>query len=148
MWGTFSDTIVAPPHAHYFNFQSQAVCTTTATCALMLQTMFRPDGEMPALCTIFTILLTLWNSEQKNVLLIKLFCFSSDFDETWWNCSTHRLVLERTVRCSWTVWFFVMFDMFEVRFWAKMWCSESSMFGHSMFGVFEVRYFYVRSKTM
>ena len=41
------------------------------------------------LCTIFTILLTLWNSEQKNGLLIKLFCFSSDFDETWWNCSTH-----------------------------------------------------------
>ena len=42
-----------------------------------------------ALCTIFTILLTLWNSEQKNGLLIKLFCFSSDFDDTWWNCSTH-----------------------------------------------------------
>ena len=41
-----------------------------------------------ALCTIFT-LLTLWNSEEKNGLLIKLFCFSSDFDETWWNCSTH-----------------------------------------------------------
>ena len=40
-----------------------------------------------ALCTIFTILLTLWNSEQKNGLLIKLFCFSSDFDETWWSCS-------------------------------------------------------------
>ena len=33
-----------------------------------------------ALCTIFTILLTLWNSEHKNWLLIKLFCFSSDFD--------------------------------------------------------------------
>ena len=30
--------------------------------------------------TIFMILLTLWNSEQKNGLLIKLFCFSSDFD--------------------------------------------------------------------
>ena len=38
-------------------------------------------------CTIFTILLTLWNSEQKNGLLIKLFCFSSDCDETWWSCS-------------------------------------------------------------
>ena len=36
-----------------------------------------------ALCTIFIILLTLSNSEQKNGLLIKLFCFSSDFDETW-----------------------------------------------------------------
>ena len=36
---------------------------------------------------IFMILLTLWNSEQKNRLLIKLFCFSSDFDETWWSCS-------------------------------------------------------------
>ena len=33
----------------------------------------------PALCTIFTILLTLQNSEQKNGLLTKLFCFSSDF---------------------------------------------------------------------
>ena len=42
-----------------------------------------------SLCTIFTILLTLWNSEQKNGLLIKKFCFSSDFDETWGNCSTH-----------------------------------------------------------
>ena len=40
------------------------------------------------LCTIFTILLTLWNSEQKNGLLIKFICFSSDFDETWWSCST------------------------------------------------------------
>ena len=29
----------------------------------------------PALCTIFTILLTLWNSEQKNGLLVKLFVF-------------------------------------------------------------------------
>ena len=28
--------------------------------------------------------------------------------------------VERTVRCSRTVWFFVMFDMFEVQFWAKM----------------------------
>ena len=35
------------------------------------------------LCKNFTILLTLLNSEQKNMLLIKLFCFSSDFDETW-----------------------------------------------------------------
>ena len=25
----------------------------------------------------------------KNLLLKKLFCFSSDFDETWWSCSTH-----------------------------------------------------------
>ena len=24
----------------------------------------------------------------KNELLLKLFCFSSDFDGTWWNCST------------------------------------------------------------
>ena len=62
-------------------------------------------------------------------------------------CYVTRLVLELTVWCSRTVRFFVMFDMFEVRFWAKMWCSESSMFGHSMFGVFKVRYFGVRSKT-
>ena len=42
-----------------------------------------------ALCKIFTIRLTLWNFEQKNGLLIKLFCFLSNFDESWWNCSTH-----------------------------------------------------------
>ena len=41
-----------------------------------------------ALCTIFTILQTLWNSEQKKGLLIELFYFSFDFDETWWNCFT------------------------------------------------------------
>ena len=35
-----------------------------------------------ALCTIFTILLILWNSEQKNGLLIKLFMF---FIRFWWN---------------------------------------------------------------
>ena len=58
-----------------------------------------------------------------------------------------RLVLEHTVWRSQTVQFFVMFNMFEVRFWTKMWCSESSMFGHSMFVVFEVRYFGVHSKT-
>ena len=38
-------------------------------------------------CTIFTILLSLWNFEQNTRLLIKLFCFSFDFDETWWHCS-------------------------------------------------------------
>ena len=26
---------------------------------------------------------------QLNVFYIKLFCFSSDFIETWWSCSTH-----------------------------------------------------------
>ena len=67
--------------------------------------------------------------------------------EVWSCCYVTRLVLEHTVWCSWTVQFFVMFDMFKVRFWAKMWCSESLMFGHSMFGVFEVRYFGVPSKT-
>ena len=49
---------------------------------------FRPGFQNPVpLCTIFTILLTLWNSEQKNWLLIKLFCVSFDFDETWWSFS-------------------------------------------------------------
>ena len=47
----------------------------------------------------------------------------------YWLGAWLQLVLEQTVRCSWTVWFFVMFDMFKVWFWAKMWCSE----------VFEVR---------
>ena len=32
--------------------------------------------------------------------------------------------LERTVRCSQTVQFFVMFNMFKVWFWDKMWCSD------------------------
>ena len=59
---------------------------------------------------------------------------SLDFIDTWSpptsSSSTHSpLVLEWTVWCSWTVQFFVMFDMFGVRFWAKMWCSK----------VFEVR---------
>ena len=75
----------------------------------------------------------------------KMWC--SEVFEVQSCCYVTRLVLEHTVWCSQTVRFFVMFDMFEVRFWAKMWCSESSMFGHSMFGVFEVRYFGVRSKT-
>ena len=51
------------------------------------------------------------------------------------------------VWCSRTVQFFVMFDIVEVWLLAKLWCSESSMFGHWMFVVFEVRYFGVRSKT-
>ena len=59
-------------------------------------------------------------------------------------CYVTRLFLEHTVWCLRTGQFFVMF---EVRFSTKMWCSESSMFGHSMFGVFEVRYFGVCSKT-
>ena len=75
----------------------------------------------------------------------KMWC-SEVFEVRSW-CYVTRLVLELTVCCSRTVRFFVMFKMFEVRFWAKMWCSESSKFGHSMFGVFEVRYFDVRSKT-
>ena len=32
-----------------------------------------------------------------NVFLIKLFCFSSDFNETWWNCSTHRVLQHHIV---------------------------------------------------
>ena len=47
-----------------------------------------PHLQALPLCMIVMILLPLWNSEQKNGLLIKLFWFSSDFDETWWNCST------------------------------------------------------------
>ena len=62
-------------------------------------------------------------------------------------CYVTRLVLEHTVWCSWTVQIFVMFNMFEFQFWTKMWCLESSMFGHSMFVVFEVQYFGVCSKT-
>ena len=48
---------------------------------------YRKWDPQRALCTIFTILLTLWNSELKNGLLIKLFCFLSDLDETWRSCS-------------------------------------------------------------
>ena len=40
-------------------------------------------GKKHTPCMIFTILLTLRNSEQKNGLLVKRFCFSSNFDETW-----------------------------------------------------------------
>ena len=74
----------------------------------------------------------------------KMWC--SEVFEVQNGCYVTRLVLEHTVWCSWTVQFFVMFNMFEVQFWAKMWCPESLMFGQSMFGVFEVQYFGVRSK--
>ena len=36
----------------------------------------------------------------------------------------NEIVLEWTVRCLWTVQFFVMLNMFKVWFSAKMWCSE------------------------
>ena len=58
---------------------------------------YSPTMGPIALCTIFTIILILWNSEQKNGLLIKLFCFSSDFVETWWSCSTHCVLQFHTV---------------------------------------------------
>ena len=44
-------------------------------------------------------------------------------------CYVSRLVLEHTVWCSRTFQFFVMFNMFKVQFWTKIWCTE----------VFEVR---------
>ena len=45
--------------------------------------------------------------------------------------SVQKIVLERTVRCSRTVRFFVLFDMFEVQFWAKIKCDvqKCSKFG-------------------
>ena len=105
--------------------------------------------------TRFVLELTVWCSRTVQFFVMfdmievrfwaKMWC--SEVFEVGSCCYVTRLVLEHTVWCSRTVRFFVMFDMFEVRFWAKMWCSESSMFGHSMFGVFEVRYFGVRSKT-
>ena len=54
-------------------------------CKLSFQRLLRAksyDHQDDALCTIFTILLTLWNSEQKSGLLIKRFCFFIWF---WWN---------------------------------------------------------------
>ena len=130
---------------------------------------------------------TLHNFLQKNSwsIMIMMVCCISDRHCHMYVLWQFRVVLERTVQCSRTVRFFVMFDMFEVRYWAKMWCSEmfevwsccyvtrlvleltvlcsqtvqcsilgqnvmfleSSMFRHSMFRVFKVRYFGVRSKT-
>ena len=43
-----------------------------------------------------------------------------------------KLEVERTVRCSGTVWFLVMFGRFEVRFLAKITCSD----------MFEVRFWW------
>ena len=63
-----------------YTFQS----ISNVVCIVLLSTYI----YLP-LCMIFTILLTLWNSEPKKLLKIKLFCFSSDFDATWWSCSTH-----------------------------------------------------------
>ena len=52
-------------------------------------------NQAAALCMIFTILLTLWNSEQKNGVLINIFfCFSCDFDETWWWSCSYSCVLQ------------------------------------------------------
>ena len=75
------------------NFQKAIVVRETPDKQLNSNCCFLSSWKISgALYTIFTILLTLWNSEQKNGLLIKLFCFSSDFDETWWNCSTYTWV--------------------------------------------------------
>ena len=48
----------------------------------------------PPLCTIFTILLTLWNSEQKNGLLIKLFCFYLILMKLGEGCSYYTCILQ------------------------------------------------------
>ena len=74
--------------------------------------------------------------------LAKMWC--SEVFEVRSYCYVTRLVFEHKVWCSWTDRFFAIF---KVLFSAYMWCSESSMFGHSMFGVFEVRYSGVCSKT-
>ena len=59
-------------------------CLTNKLNEAEVHTLKLDRGSLgKALCMIFTILLTLCNSEQKNGLLIKLFCFSSYFDETW-----------------------------------------------------------------
>ena len=56
----------------------------------------------------------------ERVLLLKQEAFVYKIPPAQVSFHHYVLVLERTVRCSRTVWFFVMFDMFEVRFWAKM----------------------------
>ena len=33
----------------------------------------------------------------KNILLINFFCFWSDFDENWWDCSTHESWVQLTL---------------------------------------------------
>ena len=60
--------------------------------------------EYGSLCTIFIILLTLWNSEQKNGLLIKLFCFSFDF--YYWCLGT--------VSIKHYLWFLRFYSHFEI----------------------------------
>ena len=49
---------------------------------LLLIVLGDGHSKIIPLCTIFMILLTLWNSEQKNGLLIKKNCF---FIRFWWN---------------------------------------------------------------
>ena len=83
--------------AIFDDFQSLATCLALLWKIIKYDKKFqfsrkvKTGNSLFALCTIFTILLTtLWNSEQKNGLLIKLFCFSFDFDfdeTTWWSCS-------------------------------------------------------------
>ena len=62
--------------SHFMQWGSNRYASNAAfICLRVRRTAF-------ALCTIFMILLTLWNSKQKNGLLIKLFLFFIWF---WWN---------------------------------------------------------------
>ena len=98
------------------------------------------NSSMFTNCSVFCVVQPVWSSAWAKMWCSEVFAVRSC-------CYVTRLVLELTLWCSQTVWFFVMYNMFKVWFWATMWCSESSIFWHSMFGVFKVWYFGVCSKT-
>ena len=69
-------------HCFWLLFLSLCMTNTITINAYYIDLIWRTNfhsgsdsDECTALCTIFTILLTLWNSEQKNELLINLFNF-------------------------------------------------------------------------
>ena len=64
------------------------------------------------------------NDELTEIILVDELQTSDPEKKCTCTSSGWPVILEWTVRCSQTVWFFVMFNMFEVQFSAKMWCLE------------------------
>ena len=67
----------------FFKWQKSHYPTATICCL-----SFRARSSKSELSKI-SELTNRWIKNSKNVLLIKLFCFYSDCDETWWSCNTH-----------------------------------------------------------
>ena len=84
-------------HAHKFEKYNYSTPTSCNVCHSLLwgpRTGLRYDFlEVSDWSTMYnfhnsTDTLKFWT--EKWAILMKLFCFSSNFDETLWNCSTHK----------------------------------------------------------